>query len=335
MKNYRLLVAAAGAAALAACNSGGSSLAPTPPAAAIANPARTFTPEHLYVAQADDIAPLVYRYPLDAEGFPAKKPDGVLHLGFRYVGSIAIGPDGELYVTKDGSQDDCRDRHKCEVDVFAPGASGRAKPVRVLDVPQKPLYVAVDQRGYLDVSTLKTGGNTTNVYAPNASGDDKPINQLSGVGVNALAASHGIVYIEALDGGVEGLRERSPGGGNPIDFALGPGNEPANGVATDAEHLFAEYYDLKGSTFFLATDVFKLDAPGNAARTIVGTGCRVSFSGGVLGYGLAVYKKYLYEGCIGLGGGGGGVLVYDNTGNGRERPLEQLSGGNAGVAVGP
>ncbi len=335
MNTYRLLVAAASAAVLAACNSGGSSLAPTPPAASIANPARSFTPRHLYVAQADDIAPLVYRYPINAQGFPAKKPDGVLRLGFRYAGSIAIGPDGDLYVTKDGSQDDCRDLHKCEVDVYAPGASGRAKPVRRLYVPQKPLYVAVDQHGYLDVSTLATGGNTTNVYAPNASGHDKPLNQISGVGVNALAASHGIVYIETLDEGVEGLRERSPGGGNPIDFALGPGNEPANGVATDAEHLFAEYYDPQGSTFFLATDVFKLDAPGDAVRTIVGTGCRVSFSGGVLGYGLATYKKYLYEGCIDVGGGGGGVLVYDNTGNGRERPLERLSGGNAGVAVGP
>ncbi|HEY6486804.1 MAG TPA: hypothetical protein VIX83_10510 [Candidatus Cybelea sp.] len=114
MKTYRLLVAAASVAALAACNSGASSLAPAPPAATIANPARTFTPGHLYVARGDDIAPLVYRYPLNAEGFPAEKPDGVLRLGLRYVGSIAIGPDGEFYVTKDGSQDDCtQNRSAC------------------------------------------------------------------------------------------------------------------------------------------------------------------------------------------------------------------------------
>lgn len=192
----------------------------------------------------------------------------------------------------------------------------------MLYVPRKPLYIAVDQRGYLDVSTLRSGGNTTSIYVPNASGHDKPINRLSTGDVNALAASRGIVYIETLDEGVEGLHERSPGGGNPIDFALGRNDEAANGLATDAEHLFAEYY-------------YQLDSPGGAVRTIVGTGCRVSVGGGVLGYGLAAYKKYLYEGCIDYGGGGGGVLVYDNTGNGRERPLERLSGGIAGIAIGP
>ncbi len=78
-----------------------------------------------------------------------------------------------------------------------------AKPVRVLYVPRKPLYIAVNQRGYLDVSTLRSGGNTTSIYVPNASGHDKPINRLSTGDVNALAASRGIVYIETLDEGVE------------------------------------------------------------------------------------------------------------------------------------
>ena len=81
--------------------------------------------------------------------------------------------------------------------------------------------------------------------------------------------------------------------------------------------------------------MFKLKAPGNAVRTIIGTGCRGSFSGGALGYGLAVYKKYLYEGCIGFNGAGGQVVVYDNTKNGKQRALERLSGGLSGVAIGP
>ncbi|MBV9699665.1 MAG: hypothetical protein JO078_06040, partial [Candidatus Eremiobacteraeota bacterium] len=75
--------------------------------------------------------------------------------------------------------------------------------------------------------------------------------------------------------------------------------------------------------------------PGPPIRTIVGTGCKVSRNGGALGYGLAVYKKYLYEGCIGIGGLTGSVLVYRSGGNGKERPVETLSGGDAGVAIGP
>ncbi|HEY2555199.1 MAG TPA: hypothetical protein VGI15_08105 [Candidatus Cybelea sp.] len=323
MKTYRLLPAAACACALAACNSGGSPLAPVS-STTQTTPARSFTPGHLYAAQGDDIASTVFRYPLNADGFPSKKPDGELRLGFRYVGSIAIGPDGDLYVSKSSFG-------AGEVDVFGPDASGRAKPVRVLHVPQNPLWVAVDQRGNLDVSTLSSGGGTTNVYAPNASGHDKPINTLSSDGANALAASHGIVYIETLIDGVQGLHERN--GGQPVKFALS--DDAANGVATDSEHLFAQFYYLQGSTFFLATDVFKLDSPGSPIRTIIGTGCRVSFSGGALGYGLAVYKKYLYEGCIGFNGAGGEVVVYDNTKSGKQRALERLNGGLTGVAIGP
>ena len=70
-------------------------------------------------------------------------------------------------------------------------------------------------------------------------------------------------------------------------------------------------------------------------RTIVGTGCEVSLNGGALGYGLAVYKKYLFEGCIGLDGAAGGVLVYDDTRHGWRKPVLQLPGGDAGVAIGP
>jgi hypothetical protein len=298
--------------------------------AEIAVPA-TFTSHHLYVAQGADIASIVYRYPLRADGLPERKPDGRLDLGFRYPGSIAIGPDGDLYVSDSGTASGCKNPRKCVIDVFAPGASGHAKPIRKLFVPQ-PLYIAVDQRGDLDVSLLP-GGNTTNVYAPNAKGEDQPINQLTSDGNLAIAASHGIAYIETYADNVEAEYEIEPSK-QPIFYDYGA-YEASDGVATDATHLYAQYFWLKGSEFFLATAVFKLDQPGEPIRNIIGIGCRVSFSGGALGYGLAVYKKYLYEGCIDRPGASGGVLVYDNTKNGEQHPLERLTGGNVGVAVGP
>jgi hypothetical protein len=310
-----------------------------PTGAAVFRPTRTiagatFQPGHLYVAQGADIEGRVYRFPLHANGLPSKTPDGELTLGFRYPGGIAVGPDGDLYVSSSGTANACKNKTKCFVEVFAPGASGKATPVRVLYVPDQPQYIAVDQRGYLDVSILRGGGARTNVYQPNASGNDQPINQISSDGVNALAARRGIVYIETLARGIEGVHEHSPNH-QPVYFANGPRYYTANGVATDATQLYGEYYWLRGSEFFLAAAVYDLDHPGGPIRTIIGTGCRNRVSGGVLGYGLAVYKQYLFEGCIGLGGPAGGVLVYDSSKGGKQAPLLQLRGGDAGVAIGP
>ncbi|HLY00880.1 MAG TPA: hypothetical protein VKR56_00125 [Candidatus Cybelea sp.] len=328
MKLLRLLRLAI-VAAFVACNS-----APqlVPNAAPQRNAA--FTSKHLYVAQGADIASIVYRYPLRADGLPAKKPDGELDLDFRWVGSIAIGPDGDLYVTETGTVNGCRNPRTCRVDVFAPGASGKARPVRVLYTTLQPLYVAVDQRGYLDVETFHGEGyEITNVYRPNAGGHEKPIAQISSDGVNALAASHGIAYIQTLTEGVEAANEDASGK-QPSYFTYGS-NYSSDGVATDAKHLYAQYYWQRGSAYFLATAVFDIGHPGDATRSIIGTGCRGSVSGGALGYGLAVYKNYLYEGCLDFPGQAGGVLVYENTTSGKEKPLEKLPGGDAGLAIGP
>ena len=99
-----------------------------------------FTPGHLYAAQGSDIASKVYRYPLGPNGLPSKVPDGELSLDFQYPGGIAVGPDGDLYVSSAGNGNACD--HECFVAVFAPGASGRAKPIRVLDIPQGPVLIA-------------------------------------------------------------------------------------------------------------------------------------------------------------------------------------------------
>ncbi|MGA8533457.1 MAG: hypothetical protein WB615_05060 [Candidatus Tumulicola sp.] len=323
-------------------NNGGPQLAPTgsiqQPAVGGADATKTmvgatFQPGHLYVAQGADIASKVYRFPLQANGLPSKTPDGELSLGFRYPSGIAIGPDGDLYVSSSGTANACRNEAKCFVEVFAPGASGKATPIRVLYVPDQPQYIAVDQRGYLDVSLLRSGVGLTNVYSPNASGNDQPINQISSDGVKALAARRGIVYIQTVTQGIDGVHEHARNH-QPINFA-DPRGETANGIATDATRLYGEYYSQPGNELFLAVAVYDLDHAGGPIRTIIGIGCKERASGGALGYGLAVYKQYLFEGCIALGGAAGGVLVYDGSKHGKQAPIMQLPGGNIGVAIGP
>lgn len=320
MRNRSLAaLAIAGGAALAACNSGGSALAPVSTTTQT-NPARAFTPGHLYVASQE----IVYRYRLNADGFASTKPDGKLDLDYPAAG-IAIGPDGDLYVAGDD-----------EVVIFKPGASAHAKPSRVLYVSEQPVWLAVDQRGYLDVNTYANASSaTTYVYAPKASGHDAPINTILEDHVTALGASHGIVYIEAALA-VYGVHER-PAARNSSIFSI---NYPQAGVATDSEHLYAQDTYEQGSkkrypTWYLETDEFTLDPPGSPIRTIVDADCAYeSSSYGVAGYGLAVYKKYLYEGCFSGTGPYGQVFVYDRTKSGRQRSLERISGG-LGIAIGP
>jgi hypothetical protein len=325
----------AAAAILAGC--GGSELSGPRPdqvlTQASAKQNSTFKPGHLYVAQGIDIVSRVYRFPINGAGLPSTKPDGHLDLGFRYPSGIAVGPNGDLYVSSSGDANACKNERKCFVEVFAPGASGHAKPLRVLYVPQQPEYIAVDQHGYLDVSTLQ-GQRLTNVYQPNASGQDKPIDEIATAGVNALGASRGIVYfqVNSLGVGVEGVTEL-PGSGQPVYYSYGY-NYSADGVVAYGKDLYAQYFYPRRGGFFLATAVFSIDPP-SLLRTVVGTGCEVSRNGGALGYGLAVHKKYLYEGCLGLGGASGGVVVYDSTKSGKQAPILELTGGNVGVAIGP
>ncbi|MGA7356296.1 MAG: hypothetical protein WBW76_12780 [Candidatus Cybelea sp.] len=325
-------------AILAACNGSGSAITPITSVQAESTQSSTpatFTPGHLYVAQGADIASKVYRFPLQSDGLPSKLPDGELTLGFRYPGGIAIGPDGDLYVSDSGTAYACRNERTCFVEVFAPGASHRAAPIRKLYVPQQPQYIAVDQRGYLDVSTLEHGGGVTNVYRPNASGNDQPINEITTRAVNALGASRGIAYIQliSLGVGIEAVQER-PGSEQPEYYRYGY-NYSANGVATDRGRLYAQFFYRHHNKFFLATAIYRIGHPGNPERIIVGRGCEEGLNSGALGYGLAVYKKYLYEGCVGLGGAAGGVLVYDNRRHGWREPVLQLPGGDVGVAIGP
>jgi hypothetical protein len=298
--------------------------------------ARRFKPGHLYIEKTGFYSPSkIYRYPLDDNGLPSKTPDGSLTLRNPNPGGIAIGPDGDLYVASSGNANGCKNVKHCFVEVFAPLASHQAKPIRVLYVPQRPLWLALDQQGYLDVGTLDRNGRVTVVYAPNAQGHDAPIKQYFTPGVASVAASNGIVYIQTLQLGnaIEALPEHSQSKG-PVYYSYGY-NFSGNGLAIEGAYLYAQFFWPQGYNYLLATAVFRIDTPGSQIRTIVGTGCKVSRNGGALGYGLAAYKNYIYEGCILGGGANGTVLVYDSTGNGKEKPVMTLPDGFIGVAIGP
>jgi len=290
---------------------------------------QTYTPGHLYVAQGSDIRSKVFRYPLGSNGLPSTKPDGALDLDFIFPGSIAIGPDGDLYVASAGSGNNCG--HRCFVDVFAPGASGRAKAIRRLYVSAGPLFIAVDTRGYLDVHSYKTGYDYTDVYLPNASGHDRPINQFMTPGVNWLTAWDGVVYIQTSEKSVESVGQRSNGqGAEEYQYPY----YSADGVTTDGTFLYAAVFYQEGRTDYLGTYIFDIRRPSAPVRTIIGLGCTVHVSGGALGYGMAVYKHYLFESCID-GKQSGVVQVYDTAKSGMQRPVMQVRSGLAGVAIGP
>lgn len=286
-------------------------------------------PGHVYVAQGSDVTSKVYRYSLRPDGLPSTLPDGELTLGFPFPAGIAIGPEGDLYVSSAGNGNACD--HTCFVAVFVPGASGSAKPIRVLDIPQGPLFIAIDQRGYLDVHSYKTGYLLTDVYAPNASGHDPPINEFKTTGVNALAASHSLVYIQTSESWVQSAGEHSTGRG--VRYYRYP-YYSANGVAIDGRQLYAEVYYPVRRSLYLGTEVFDLDQPSAPLRLIVGGGCHELASGGALGYGVAVFKRYLFESCID-GQPAGLVQVYDATKSGLQQPIRTLHGGLAGIAIGP
>jgi hypothetical protein len=343
---HKLLGLGLGVGIVAGC--GGISRPPVPsPNAEMQRPVITasngtsrqrFSPKHLYIAQGDDIAGKVYRYRLNSNGLPSTKPDGVLHLDFTFPGGIAIGPDGDLYVASSGSGNDCG--HKCFVDVFAPGASGRAKPVRVLNIPKGPGFIAVDQQGYLDVRILELAHDNirqnldydlTYVYSPNASGNEGPIKRLhTPAGVAALAASDGLVYIETDEKWVQTAAEHSKTG--PPQMYTYP-YYSANAVAVDQGQLYAEVlYPAASSLSYVGTEIFKLNQPSTPIRTIVGLDC---LSSGAVGYGMAVFQEYLFEGCISGGGEAGDVQVYDSTQSGEQHSIMRLPGGNVGVAIGP
>ena len=100
-------------------------------------------------------------------------------------GSTAIATDaqGNIYVTTAGA-----DRNKDSILVFSAGSSGNASPARVVSGAatrvRYPQGVAVNEKGYIYVTTQQDTGNESGVevliFAPGANGNIAPVTRIDG-----------------------------------------------------------------------------------------------------------------------------------------------------------
>lgn len=109
---------------------------------------------HLYVAAVNR----VIRFALDKDGLPATTPDWQLNWqGFSEAFAVALDGAGYIYVTDADSR---------KIDIFAPGSSGNARPVRTISIPGTRWSIVVTTSGYIFVNW--GGGYSIRVYAPGA-----------------------------------------------------------------------------------------------------------------------------------------------------------------------
>lgn len=172
------LLSAVGLVFFAGCGGGGgggaSRVVPNPavPAGGTNAVALPSGPQSIYVANSGTNA--ISEYPLTASG--AAHPTRTLKLAHVPL-DVAVDPFGQLFVLE---QDNFPANP--QIEVFAPGASGAASPIRTIagnaTLLNKPLYIAVDglSRAYV---TGYTGDNFrpgfAEVFAPLANGNTAPL----------------------------------------------------------------------------------------------------------------------------------------------------------------
>jgi hypothetical protein len=156
------------------------------------------SPEYVYAGVSGGIG----RFPI-VNGVMSSTPVSTLET--TAYGSIAVGPDGSLYVP----QETFPGHHWAQiiVDVFAPGAQGNDPPVRQIKTKKQPgLYsygtIAVDAQGYLYWGMSFPSG-IIDVFAPGASGFAKPVASIADFGFYYSIDDAGNLYVASDKSGVD------------------------------------------------------------------------------------------------------------------------------------
>ncbi len=188
----------------------------------------------IYVANLGWESITVYSATADGAVEPLRKIEGD-HTHLDHPSAVAVDASGAIYVTNRTTDVNGHD----SVTVYAPGSDGDATPRAIIRGPstdlRDPNGIAVDTQGTIYVSNGgidKDRGGIT-VYAARASGDAKPIRELSGTKTNlswprgVAVDSMGQLYVTT------GGTETNPGPGIAI-FAAGANGDVAPIASPDA-----------------------------------------------------------------------------------------------------
>jgi hypothetical protein len=277
---------------------------------------------HLYLSAPpmSSVLATIYEYPL-TNGIPAQNPDNTLSTRLFNVEGVAVGPDGDLYVS--GTK--VRNHQELPwIDVWAAGATGTQPPIRYLN-GIGGTGIAVDQNDYLYAYS--------SIYAPNAQGKAMPVQVLKAPqGSFFLSVAIGPQDDAYLDGGTSAFVYKNPvTAPHRIDsfcwrpryaasYAIAVGSDGTSYVA--GNDYFVHHMDIPGQIF-----VFPPGTKGcSPARSITTTDQPFGIIDGLVAAG-----PYLYALDY-----GGSLVVLDPTKD-AQVPIARVSTNYeaAGLAIGP
>jgi hypothetical protein len=276
-------------------------------------------PQHLYVASLSENA--VYAFPLK-NGIPSRTPDAVLYPPLSLSG-IAVDPSGYLYAA-DGNGN--------EIDAFAPGASGKASPIR---------QVLTDASGFGALAIFGTyiiaDGNdgqpviygkppdTPGIICPVCVTQPLEVMQTGHI-INTLTTDpYGTIYASVEDGGLYEYPLALSGVANlpyPLKPAriVGIDTQYYGGLAVDTKDIYARDRGNGKGQFILVNVIPVGSSTGTPVRQMETKPCG-PILGGETGA-FAISGDYLYVECNTQLG----VFVYDKRGKGLVSPVFSLTG---------
>ncbi len=263
-------------------------------------------PRHLYVVSPFDGAAFSFRL---TNGIPAKTPDAVI-TGLSLPIGVAVDQQGYLYVSQGPNG----------IDVFPPGATGQAQPIRHIPTYTREILA---WKTYIVAQDVV---DAVNVY--DNAGDGTPIEEIPSIHASqGLAVRPGgtlyftwysITNITVFNTALFPRRTNAP---------LAPSQTISRtertsfsaGIAADDREIFAEVFTGGPQRI----DVFPIDSDGptKPRRVMVTPDCPGGPSQ-VASYSYALYSRYLYVACNTRQS----VLIYNKYGSGRVKPLYILSG---------